>query len=311
MSDEMYTIGEISRLSGQPVRRIRFYSDRGLLPPAARTESNYRVYAAADVARLDLIAALRGAGVSMANIRKILSQRLSLADVLRLRLEALEAEIASRRRIASVLRATLRQDAPDEAALRRLWTVTTLSNAQFRAELERFYDRVAAGSQMDEAWRRQAIDAATPVLPDDPTPAQIDAWTELTAMITDEAFMAQMQAEARQMWTGDFDPAAYAQAANATLDEVRSAIDRGLAPASPEGQAIARAWLEASARAMNRAPDAAFLQWHLDQYRRHHGRSARYFELMAVLRGDSPSDSAADEWRWITEAMGEVVAKAS
>ena len=36
MSDEMYTIGEISRLSGQPVRRIRFYSDRGLLALLAR-----------------------------------------------------------------------------------------------------------------------------------------------------------------------------------------------------------------------------------------------------------------------------------
>ena len=80
----MYTIGEISSLCGQPVRRIRFYSDHGLLPPAARTDAGYRVYSAADVARLDLIAALRGAGVSMANIRKILSQRLSLADVLRL-----------------------------------------------------------------------------------------------------------------------------------------------------------------------------------------------------------------------------------
>ena len=311
MSDEMYTIGEISRLCGQPVRRIRFYSDHGLLPPAARTDAGYRVYSAADVARLDLIAALRGAGVSMANIRKILSQRLSLADVLRLRLEALEAEITSRRRVASVLRATLRQGAPDEAALRRLWTVTTLSNAQFRAELERFYDRVAAGSQMDDAWRAQAIEAATPVLPDEPTPAQIDAWVELSAMITDETFIRQMQDETRDMWTGDFDPAAYAQAANAVLAKAREAMDRGLAPASPEGAAIAQAWLEASARAMNRAPDAAFLTWHLDQYRKHHDRSSRYFELVSVLKGDSPADSIADEWRWITQAMGPILTKAS
>ncbi|WP_216361261.1 MerR family DNA-binding transcriptional regulator [Caulobacter mirabilis] len=48
MSEEMYTIGELSRLSGVSVRRLRFYSDKGLLPPATRTESGYRLYSEAD-----------------------------------------------------------------------------------------------------------------------------------------------------------------------------------------------------------------------------------------------------------------------
>jgi DNA-binding transcriptional MerR regulator len=37
MNGKVYTIGELSGLSGVSVRRIRFYSDKGLLPPAART----------------------------------------------------------------------------------------------------------------------------------------------------------------------------------------------------------------------------------------------------------------------------------
>lgn len=34
-----YGIGELSRLSGLPVRTIRFYSDQGLVPESGRTEA--------------------------------------------------------------------------------------------------------------------------------------------------------------------------------------------------------------------------------------------------------------------------------
>ena len=50
-TDQRYTIGELAHLCSVPVRRIRFYSDKGLLPPASRTRANYRVYSDADAAR--------------------------------------------------------------------------------------------------------------------------------------------------------------------------------------------------------------------------------------------------------------------
>ena len=49
MTDNSHTIGEISELSGVSVRRIRFYSDKGLLPPVGRTSKGYRVYSEADL----------------------------------------------------------------------------------------------------------------------------------------------------------------------------------------------------------------------------------------------------------------------
>lgn len=39
---DRYRIGELARLSGLSVKTIRFYSDRGLVPPAERTEAVYR-----------------------------------------------------------------------------------------------------------------------------------------------------------------------------------------------------------------------------------------------------------------------------
>ncbi|HEV2502137.1 MAG TPA: MerR family transcriptional regulator [Mesorhizobium sp.] len=303
MSEQMHTIGDLSRLSGISVRRIRFYSDKGLLPPVTRTVSNYRVYSHADAARLDLIRTLREAGISLAAIRKILSRHLSLREVLAMRLETLEAEIASRRRIASVLRTTLKIDQPTETDLRRLWTMTTLSQTQMRITMERFYDKAAANADMGEDWKRQMIDASMPELPDDPTSRQIDAWNEITAMITDESFLAEMQADTATMWNGEFDAAAYAEAANSILASVRTAIDEGKDPLSPTGRAIAREWLAKSAKAMRREPDRAFLDWHLGQYRKHHARSARYQELLAILRGEEPDQKPGNEWQWINRAM--------
>ena len=303
MSEKMHTIGDLSRLSGISVRRIRFYSDKGLLPPTTRTISNYRIYSDADVARLDLIRALREAGINLAAIRKLLSRRLSLKEVLSMRLETLEAEIAARRRIASVWRTTLKIDQPTETDLRRLWTMTTLSQTQMRNMMERFYDKAAANADMGEDWKRRMIDASMPELPDDPTALQIDAWNEITAMITDESLLAEMQADTTTMWNGEFDAAAYAEAANSILARVRAAIDAGKDPLSPTGMAIAREWLERSAKAMQREPDRTFLDWHLGQYKKHHARSARYQELLAILRGEQANQKPGNEWQWINEAM--------
>ncbi|OCC02109.1 MerR family transcriptional regulator [Labrys sp. WJW] len=303
MSEKTYTIGELSRLSGIAVRRIRFYSDKELLPPAARAESGYRVYSEADRARLDLILALRDAGVKLGDIARLIARRLGLTDVLALRLEAIEAEISAKRHIAAALRATLKLADPTPQDLRRLWTVTALSQNQFRTTIENFYDEVGAGARMDPAWRARMIEASTPDLPDDPSPEQIDAWTELTGILTDKAYIDEMRASMQQLWHDGFDPAAYRQVSDETFAEVREAMAKGIAPNSDTGRVIAETWLQKSAQAMKKEPDQAFLDWQLEQYRKHHARSRGYLELMAILRGDPPGQLAASEWGWIVEAL--------
>jgi DNA-binding transcriptional MerR regulator len=303
MDDRIYTIGELSKLSGISVRKLRFYSDKGLLPPTARAESGCRMYSAADLERLGLILALRDAGVSLAEIAKILSKRLAIGSVLELRLKALEAEIKSKRRVAAALRAAIRVPDPTLADLRRIWTVTKLSQSEFRAAIESFFDDVAADAKMSPEWKKQMIDASTPDLPDDHSPEQVDAWTEIMAFVSDREYVAELRNSMSAMWNGEFDPAAYAEASNATFARVREAIDQGAKPESEAGKAIARSWLESSARAMNKAPDKAFLDWHNDQYRKYHSRSARYYELLRILRGERHPDKISEEWSWINAAM--------
>jgi DNA-binding transcriptional MerR regulator len=66
-------IGELSQLSGLPVRRIHYYEDRGLLQPAARTEAGYRLYGEEELARLKFVERAKLLGLTLEQIRELVS----------------------------------------------------------------------------------------------------------------------------------------------------------------------------------------------------------------------------------------------
>src|SRR5215470_17877945 len=304
MTQRTYSIGEASRLSGVSVRRLRFYADEGLLPPAGRTESGYRMFTDSELVRLNLICCLRDAGIDLDTIREVLSHDLSLADALKLRLEALDAEISAQRRVAAALRAALRSPDPTEADLRRYWTMTKLSQAERRSVVERFYDKVSDGTKMDRDWIRQMVEASVPELPDEPTSEQCDAWIELAGILNDPVFIANMRANASDVWDRQgFNPAAYQEASEQMRRRANQAIDRGVAPTSEEGAVMARDWLQTMAQLMDREPDATFKGWLRAKYAQHDERASRFWELVAIMKGQSPQSSPNREWRWVLAAM--------
>lgn len=303
MKNRTYSIGEAARLSGLTVRRLRFYCDKGLLP-AGRTESGYRVFSNDEIVRLDLIRCLRDAGLGLEAIRKVLSRKLSLNEALTLRLHALDAEIGAQRRVASALRAALRSPELTEADLRRFWTMTNLSRTERRRVIENFYDKVSDGVKMDRNWMRQMIEASTPELPDNPTPEQCDAWIELSAILSDPAFVANVRSNAKEVWdSNDFDLTAWQAAAAPFLAHVKDAIAQGFGPESDTARTLAQQWLETSARVMNRAPDEDYKAWLRTRYAAHDSRAVRYWELVAIMKGEAPQTSPNREWNWIIDAM--------
>lgn len=64
-------IGAASRESGVSVKMMRHYESIGLLPRAARTLANYRVYGPNDVHTLRFIRRARNLGFSMEQIREL------------------------------------------------------------------------------------------------------------------------------------------------------------------------------------------------------------------------------------------------
>jgi DNA-binding transcriptional MerR regulator len=66
-------VGEVARLTRVPVRTIHYYEQRGLVEPAARTESGYRLYGAEEVARLNFINRAKLLGLTLEEIKDLVS----------------------------------------------------------------------------------------------------------------------------------------------------------------------------------------------------------------------------------------------
>ncbi len=65
-------IGELARVTGVKVETIRFYEAEGVLPRAARTEANYRIYDQAHLDRLSFVKRSRDLGFTLDQVRTLL-----------------------------------------------------------------------------------------------------------------------------------------------------------------------------------------------------------------------------------------------
>ena len=68
-------IGNLAEATGTAVETIRFYEREGLLPPAERTENNYRLYTALHADRLSFIRQCRNLDMALDEIRALLHLR--------------------------------------------------------------------------------------------------------------------------------------------------------------------------------------------------------------------------------------------
>jgi DNA-binding transcriptional MerR regulator len=293
--DPVLSIGELARRTGLPIRTIRFWSDIGLVPPVARTGSGRRLYDAACVARLELVATLRDLGLSLADVRRVVSGQVSVAEVAAVHLDALDAQLRAQRLHRSVLAVVVKRAAGNEE-MTLMSKLARMSVTERRQMIDDFLAEVFEGADPSPAsavrWN------AAPNLPDDPSPEQVDAWVELAELVSDADFRQRvrqvtdvsMRTEASERLR---DWLSWAH------DNAVAAVLRGCPPDSAEAAQVVNRILEpvAGEHPLSRAELIAGLEAFTDP------RIDRYWQLTATINGWPPFPSYLAGSVWLLTAL--------
>ncbi|WP_433495644.1 MerR family transcriptional regulator [Micromonospora sp. CA-248089] len=299
---ERYSIGDLARRTGLPVKTIRFWSDRGIVPPTDRGPAGQRRYDAAAVARLDLVRTLRELGVDLPTVRRVVTREVTLAEVASAHADALIAQIRLLRTRRAVLTVIARRGAtPSEADL--LHRLAGLVARERRRLADEFLD-AAFGGLTDPGFvgiRR----SLTPELPDDPDDAQIEAWVELAELALDPGFRAGLRRLAEQHATDRAGVEGVRRDVVAVVrEEVAPALAAGVEPASPGADAVLARVADRYARLCGRPDDADLRRRMLDRLRTARDpRRERYLELLSLVNGWPPAESLAPVLDWLIRAL--------
>ncbi|WP_033338359.1 helix-turn-helix domain-containing protein [Catenuloplanes japonicus] len=294
MTDDLYTIGQLARRTGLPVRTIRFWSDSGVLPPTGWSDGGYRLYDAAAVARLELVRTLRELGLGLDVVQQVLARQRTVADVAAAHVRALDAEI----RLLQVRRAVLasvaaRNSTTEEMSL--MHKLAQLSATERQELIDEYVDTTFDGVPPESPGYGIAQGMRQLTLPDQPTPAQVDAWVELAELVTDPGF----RARTREMAIAGTEPRPVAQLDyDYGLLTARSgaALDEGIAPESARGQEIVREVvgdLGAQARRTLADEMALFSD----------ARVERYWALLGTLNGWEPFTPKVPAFEWFISGL--------
>ncbi|WP_095857976.1 MerR family transcriptional regulator [Streptomyces sp. Ag82_O1-15] len=286
------SIGELARRTGLTVKAIRFYSDRGIVPPTGRSPAGYRLFGADALARLDLVRTLRELGVGLADIRKVVARELSLSEVAAAHADALAVQIRTLRLRHAVLTAVARRDSsPEEMDL--MHRLARLSADERRRLIDDFLDSVFAGSAGSGAFvgiRR----SFTPELPDNPEPEQITAWVELAELSQDGEFRAvvrrlveHLEAEQAGARGGGPRPGLVP----AVRELVGPVLAAGIEPGDGAAAPVVEALLAHDVHVLTRLEAV------------NDPRRERYTELLAVINGWPAPESLAPVLDWAVEAL--------
>ncbi|WP_353940870.1 MerR family transcriptional regulator [Streptomyces sp. HUAS MG91] len=183
--DGLWSIGELAEHAGTTVKTVRFYSDSGLLPERARSAGGHRRYAPDALDRLRLIRSLRGLGLPVPEVRRVVDEQTGargvLEDAVAEQLRTLGSQLSALRWQEAALH--LVQACPPEERADRLRLVGSLGTPPSTAPLAGFW-RAWLPPRMPAASRTAFLEAAVPQPPDAPAPAQVLAFARLCALVS-------------------------------------------------------------------------------------------------------------------------------
>ncbi|MGW3663323.1 MerR family transcriptional regulator [Streptomyces sp. NPDC005141] len=291
----LFPIGRLARSTGLSVRTIRYWSDEGALPPAARSAGGYRLYDAGSVARLELIRTLRELGLGLDDVRRVLAGETTVAEVAAAHVAALDAQIRSLKVTRAVLSTVARRGSTAEE-MTLMNRLARLSAAERGRVIDDFMEETFGGLDTADPDIRTRMRFNIGDLPDDPTPGQVDAWVELAELIQDRGFRARMREmiEFNAADRGpDVAPGTSLWFMSRLVQLAGEALETGVDPGSPEADTVLSGLLGDADRAavLARMESAA------------HAEIARFRELSALVRGTDPLSAHREEFAWVVAAL--------
>lgn len=293
--DGLLTIGELAHRTGIAARTLRFWSNEGTIAPVGRSAGGYRLYDAASVSRVELVRTLRELGLGLGDVRRVLDGRDTVAAVAEARVAAIDAQIRALKVSRAVLSTVskLRSTAEETALMNRLARLSAAERLQiiddFKADV---FDRLDVGPELRDRLRDLRIE-----LPDDPTPAQVDAWIELAGLVQDPDFRTRMQVFLKLTTPAPGQPAppgANIWWARQVVDAVAQARRDGAGAAELVATMFGHADLGAVLRSLEAGIAAG---------------AERYRTLVSQVRGQHGAPDATEDLEWLATALRTAVAR--
>lgn len=156
MGGDLLRVGELAKRAGISIRMLRHYDRLGLLVPSTRTDADYRLYSADDVARLHSIQALRQIGLPLKEIKALLAGTLEpLPVVIQRQIVALEHQIRQASELCARLKlaqSSLMQGHQPSMSdwLSMLESMGTYGKYFTAAELKKIFEN---GKKTEPQWR--------------------------------------------------------------------------------------------------------------------------------------------------------------
>jgi DNA-binding transcriptional MerR regulator len=259
-----YSIGQLAKAAGVPVKTLRYYSNIGLLEPAAITEAKYRRYRDRDVVKVALIRSLRSLGFSLDVIREVMHNRQTAREVVQLQLAVLESQRRSIQRQIAVLRVVNGQstDADVLDQVRLAHAAASLSSAERDAQIAGYISQLGRRSKK-HLGTRLIREIALADLPEELNPAQLEAWIRLSAIMQDPS-MQRLQRRAMSSFpatgSGTVSPADFHASTTALTRQIGELAAEGASSSDSRVRALAVAWAKTHARAFGQRYSRSFMR---------------------------------------------------
>ncbi len=187
-TDDMWSIGELAEHAGVTVKTVRFYSDRGLLPEAARSGGGHRRYRPEALDRIRLIRSLRSLDLPVPDVARVLDREeqgmeRALEDALAGQLREVGSRLTALRWREAALH--LLRDCAAAERPERLRLVGAMAAPPSTDGMARFWRRVLPVRRLPARLVSTILEQTVPQPPDDPTPDQVLQFARLHDLVSD------------------------------------------------------------------------------------------------------------------------------